>query len=314
MLNLFSRIIEILLKGVILMDKHVLKITLVFLLIFGSLAMKQEEMDMVKFVTILKSSRTGDEKKRAISGQFLQLKKEGKLTPAFFAKLIQKHGGYSTLHYALHEADIQLAKEIYTDLLLSDPPLTDDLKYKFAFHLGRITNECESDKLFKIMKSEEDLDIAILIAHAFIKSRKTELQEIAILWANVLRKREFSQANHETERSLHTLLFEIGTPEALAEILKNLERGGGTTAYLIEGIRYLGDAEYKPGYEFCKRMAENEEMDNPERMEALQSMFKMYPSKKQEILEIAEKIQTTKSFYSPFDEILDELIVRLKSH
>jgi hypothetical protein len=268
-----------------------------------------------KIITILKSDNSVVSRKSSIKRQYLHLRSEGKFTPRFFENLIRQSKGKSILFHALNEIDIHLAQKIYEDLLISSTSLEGYLRSDVAFFLASVTQESENDKLFEVMKDEKELAIAILIAHAFIKSRKPELQEIAISWANVLRKREFSQANHETERSLHTLLFEIGTSEALAEILKNLERGGGTPAYLIEGIRYLGDAEYKPGYAFCKRMAENEEADSPERMEALQSMFKIYPhTKKHEILEIAEKIQARKSFYSPFDEVLDELIVRLKSY
>jgi hypothetical protein len=270
--------------------------------------------EMAGFVIIFERGGTYEEEKHALIEQFRELQQAGKLTPILFVELIREYGIHSVLYAAFNEADRQFAQQIYIDILLLNPPAPDDIRYPSAFFLSTLTQECENTELFMAMKDEQDLNLAIVIAKAFIKSRNHELQNIAITWAKVLRETESSQHTLEVQRMLNQLLFQIGGPNALAEILRNIEGGGGTTLYLSEGIHYLGEAKYRPGYEFCKRIAEDEEADSLERMEALWSMSMMASQEeKQEILTIAEKIKAYKPFSAPLDQRLHELIRQLKN-
>jgi hypothetical protein len=302
------------------MNKYVLSISFLLGILVGSFTITinaVEEVEMSMITTILENNKPLVEVEQALITQFLQLKREGKLTPNFFIHVIQKYNGKSVLYEALHNTDIQLAQDIYTDVLLSEPKLSSDLKYSVAFHLSRITQKCENDELFSMMKRETDLNLAMLMAKAFINSRRGQLEEISMTWAKNLREREISEYSLVTERAVNQLLFELGSEQVIAEILKNLERlgSGGTTDLLMEGVRYLGEAKYQPGYAYCKQKAEDENEDCPVRMEALQAMMKMYPhTRQQEILEVAEKIRTSRSFYPNYADTLDQIILQLKSH
>lgn len=295
------------------MRQYAFNILIIVSLCCGLGAMKHDENPQFTVDSLFHKNTGSQEKHDTLVSVFTHMKQEGTLTPTFFLHLLNEHGTEQFLFSALHDTDVILAQAIYCDILVNSRSLDREVRRTIAFRFGQLTQESHNDQLFYALHNEQNLEVAVLVGQAFVKSRRVELEPLAISWAIALRNQEFSQRNHELERSLHALLFEIGTPAALSEILRNLERGGGTTAYLIEGIKYLGDAKFLPAYTYCKQKAEDEEEDCPVRVEALQAMIKMYSdTKRAEILKVAESIRASNSFYPSYSEMLDQIILQLK--
>lgn len=294
------------------MNKRVLKVSTLFILVLGLCGMQQDEPEITKMMMTIHAETSSGTKKNTIVQYYAELHKEGKLTPTFIKRVLEQSQNSSVVLQALNEFDVPSAEKIYEELLLTSS-LDSNIRLTVALFLSSITQDSENNELFETMKDESNLDIAIPLAHAFVNSKKAELQNVALLWAHDLQTREFSQHNQELERSLHSLLAKIGTPETFAEILKNLKKGGGTTAYLMEAIQYLGEASYKPAYNYCKQRAEDEDEDCPVRVEALKAMANMFPrAKAQEIIAIAEQIKASSSFYPMYTGTINDLILQLK--
>ena len=162
--------------------------------------MKQDESEMATMMTTINAATSSETKKNAVVQYYAELHKTGKLTPAFFKKLLERSQNASIVFQALNEFDVLSAKTIYEELLLSSE-LDDDARLTIALFLSTVTQNSANDELFQAMQRENNLDIAIPLAHAFVNSKKGELQNVAITWAYALRAREFSQQNQERERA-----------------------------------------------------------------------------------------------------------------